>query len=57
MIKKYIHRSRRQKNQLTVNARINDLKQLYKIFQLCGKERSEKDKFNTDLEIWTPVIN
>lgn len=36
---------------------MNDLKQLYKVFQFCAKERSEMDKFNTDWEIWTPVIN
>lgn len=30
---------------------MNDLKKLHKVFQFCATERSEMDKFNTDLEI------
>lgn len=36
----------KSKNQLTVNAVINVLKQLYKNFEFCAKERSEMDMFN-----------
>lgn len=55
--KNYIHRCRCQKNQLTVNALINNLKQLYKVFRFFAKDRSEMDRFNTYWENWTPVIN
>lgn len=47
---KQIHkyRSRCQKNQLTVNALIYNLKELHKVIKFCAKERSEMDMFNTD---------
>lgn len=41
-------------DQLTVNALIYNIKELYKVIKFCAKKRSEMDMINTDWRILDP---